>query len=48
MFSDYYEGDKYVFGRFLPSGAETELAQGVLSDAGTTLGLIYYRYFVLK
>ena len=38
IFSDYYEGDEFVYGRVLPSGGEAELAQGELGDAGVQLG----------
>ena len=48
IFSDYYEGHEFVYGRVLPSGGEAELAQGELGDAGVQLGADYYRYFVLK
>ena len=47
-YSDYYEGDEYVFGRYFPAGGEAALAFGLLSSAPFELALDYYRYFFLK
>ena len=50
VFSDYYEGDEFVYGRILPSGGETQLVAplGELGDVGLEIGINYFRYFVLK
>ena len=48
VYSDYYEGDEYVFGRVFPAGGEAALPQGLVSGEPFQLALDYYRYFVLK
>ena len=48
VYSDYYVGDEYVFGRVFPAGGEAALPQGLVSDEPFQLALDYYRYFVLK
>ena len=48
IYSDYYEGDEYVFGRIFPAGGEASLPQGLVNSEPFQLALDYYRYFVLK